>query len=45
VQVPVGWVTRRFAAVTVGSARLSWRFRVGAGARVATCGQAGLRED
>ena len=35
-------VKRRFAVATVYSARFSWRFRVGAGARVAACGRARL---
>jgi len=41
VEEPVGRVKRRFAVATGCSARLSWHFRAGAGAKVAACGQAG----
>jgi len=41
---PVARVKHRFSVATGCSARLSWRFRAGAGARVAARGQAGGRE-
>ena len=41
VEEPVGRVKRRCAMATGCSARLSWHFRAGAGAKVAACGQAG----